>query len=44
MSNHTMKDGEFLVWYASEAARVQAALEACVATYKRVEEAVNGSD
>ena len=37
-------DAEFLVWYASEAARVQAALEACVAAYKRVEEAVNGSD
>ena len=37
-------DAEFLVWYASEAARAQAALEACVAAYKRVEEAVNGGD
>lgn len=37
-------DAEFLVWYASEAARVQAALEVCVAAYKRVEEAVNGGD
>jgi hypothetical protein len=37
-------DAEFLVWYASEAARVQAALEACVAAYKRVEEVVNGGD
>jgi hypothetical protein len=37
-------DAEFLVWYASEAARVQAALEACVAAYKRVEEAVNDGD
>lgn len=37
-------DAEFLVWYASEAARVQAALDVCVAAYKRVEEAVNGGD
>ena len=37
-------DAAFLVWYAAEAARAQAALEACVAAYKRVEEAVNGSD
>jgi hypothetical protein len=37
-------DAAFLVWYASEAARVQAALEACVAAYKRVEEVVNGGD
>ena len=37
-------DAEFLVWYAAEAARAQAALEACVAAYKRVEEAVNGGD
>ena len=37
-------DAEFLVWYASEAARAQAALEVCVAAYKRVEEAVNGGD
>lgn len=40
----SMDDAEFLVWYASEAARAQAALEACVAAYKRVEEAVNGGD
>ena len=37
-------DAAFLVWYAAEAARAQAALEACVAAYKRVEEAVNGGD
>ena len=37
-------DAEFLVWYAAEAARARAALEACVAAYKRVEEAVNGGD
>ena len=37
-------DAAFLVWYASEAARAQAALEACVAAYKRVEEVVNGGD
>lgn len=37
-------DAEFLARYAAEAARAQAALEACVAAYKRVEEAVNGGD
>lgn len=37
-------DAAFLVWYAAEAARAQAALEACVAAYKRVEEVVNGGD
>lgn len=37
-------DAEFLVGYAAEAARVQLALDACVAQYNRVMETVNGSD
>lgn len=37
-------DAAFLVWYAAEAARVQAALETCVAAYQRVVEAANGSE
>lgn len=37
-------DAAFLVWYATKAASAQAALEACVAAYKRVEEAVNDNE
>lgn len=42
MSNHTMKDGEFLVGEAARAAELQAELRACRARYEAARAALSG--